>query len=284
MFLYLDDLLVTSPDHCTHKKHLRILFTRLAEYGIIIEPEKCQFGTTELSFLGHHVSAAGISPLPSGVDNFVRPEKQRVLRRYLGMINYHHRFIPHCADKLTPLNQLLTAANEGHTRLSPKANFDLKWNESADSAFIESEQILANATFLVHLYHSAPLNITCDASDFVVGGVLQQYIDNVWQPLSFFSKKLTPAETRYSAFDRELLAVYVTIRHFRHNLEGRYFFVNTDHKPLTFVMSLVTEPLSLRKTKAVGFYRRVHNRHKICERRDKFRCRRFVLHRQYINH
>ena len=45
---------------------------------------------------------------------------------------------------LTPLNQLLTAANEGHTRLSPKSNLELNWNESADSAFIESKQILAN--------------------------------------------------------------------------------------------------------------------------------------------
>ena len=211
-------------------------------------PEKCQFGNTELSFLGHHVSAAGISPLASAVDaivNFVRPEKQRALRRYLGMINYYHRFIPNCVDKLTPSNQLFTAANEGHTRLSPKSNFDLKWNESANSAFIESKQILANATLLVHPDHTAPLNITCDASDFAVGGVLQQYFINVWQPLSFFSKKLAPAETRYSVFDRELLAVYATIRHFRYNLEGRYCFVNTDHKPLTFVMSSVTERLSL---------------------------------------
>ena len=177
-------MLVTSHDHRTYKKHLRILFTRLAEYGIIIGPEKCQFATTELSFLGHHVCAEGISPLPNAVDaivNFVRPEKQRALRRYLGMNNYYHRFIPHCADKLTPLNQLLTAANKGHTRLSPKSNFDLKWNESADSAFIESKQILANAALLVHPGHSASLNITSDASDFAVGGVLQQYIDNVWQ-------------------------------------------------------------------------------------------------------
>ena len=83
---------------------------------------------------------------------------------------------------MTPLNQLLTATNEGHTRLSPKSNFDLKWNESADVAFIESKQILANATLLVHPAHSAPLDITCDASDIAVGGVLQQYIDNVWQP------------------------------------------------------------------------------------------------------
>ena len=46
VFVYLDDLLVTSPDHRTHKKHLKILFTHLAVYGIVIGPEKCQFGTT----------------------------------------------------------------------------------------------------------------------------------------------------------------------------------------------------------------------------------------------
>ena len=93
----------------------------------------------------------------------------------------------------------------------------------------------------------------CDASDFAVGGALQRYIDNVWQPLAFFSKKLTPAETRYSVFDRELLAMYATIRHFRHKLEGRYFFVNTDHKPLIFVMTSVTERPSLRQTRQLAF-------------------------------
>ena len=133
------------------------------------------------------------------------------------MVNYYHRFIPYCAAKLAPSNTLLTEANEGNTPkdLSPKSNFDLHWNESSDLAFLESKQILANATLLVHHDLSAQLNITCDASDFAVGGVLQQCVDNVWQPLSFFSKKLSPAETRYSAFDRELLAIYATIRHFR---------------------------------------------------------------------
>ena len=171
VFVYLDDLLGTSPDHSTHKKHLKILFARLAKYGIIIGPEKCQFGTTELSFLGHHVCSKRILRLPSAVDaivNFAKPKKQRALRRYLGMVDYYHRFIPQCTAKLTPLNNLLPAVNDGHTRLSPKSNFDLKWNESAESAFSESKQLLANVTLLVHPDPSAPLNNTCDASDFAV--------------------------------------------------------------------------------------------------------------------
>ena len=105
----------------------------------------------------------------------------------------------------------------------------------------------------MHPNSTAQINITCDASDVAVGGVLQQFLNGMWQPLSFFSKKLNPTETRYSAFDRELLAVYATIKHFRHNLEGRNFFVNTDHKPLTFVMSSVTERASLRQTRHLAF-------------------------------
>ena len=58
----------------------------------------------ELSFLEHHVCPEGISPLPTTVDaivNFVKPVNQRALHRYSGMVNYCHRFIPHCMAKLT---------------------------------------------------------------------------------------------------------------------------------------------------------------------------------------
>ena len=73
-----------------------------------------------------------------------------------------------------------------------------------------------------------------DASDSAVGAVLQQCVNGQWQPISFFSKKLKPSETRYSTFNRELLAIYLSIKHFRHFLEGRIYHVITNHKPLTF--------------------------------------------------
>ena len=209
-------------------------------------------------------------PFPPPSIRKVISSNRRALRRYLGMVNYYHRFIPHCAKKLTPLNNLLTESNEGQNRLSPKSNFDLHWTEKANLAFTESKQILANATVLVHPNTSAPLNIRCDASDFMVGGVLLQCIHNVWQPQSLFSKKSAPAEPRYRAFDRELLAVYATIKHFGHNLEGREFFLNTNHKPLTYVMNSMTERSSLH------LHSRIHDGYSICERRNKFCSRRFV--------
>ncbi|GFU76554.1 retrovirus-related Pol polyprotein from transposon 17.6 [Trichonephila clavipes] len=66
------------------------------------------------------------------------------------------------------------------------------------------------------------------------GGALHQVVDSELQPLAFFSRKLTSSEKSYSAYDRELLAIYSAIRHFRYMLEARDFTVFTDHKPLTY--------------------------------------------------
>jgi hypothetical protein len=41
-----------------------------------------------------------------------------------------------------------------------------------------------------------------------MGAVLQQRVNNTWQPLAFVSKKLSPAQQKYSAYDRQLLAIY----------------------------------------------------------------------------
>ncbi len=60
--------------------------------------------------------------------------------------------------------------------------------------------------------------------------------DSEWRPISFFSKAMKPAERRYSTFDRELLAIYLAIKHFRHFVEGRLFHILTDHKPITFAL------------------------------------------------
>lgn len=80
-----------------------------------------------------------------------------------------------------------------------------------------------------------------DASGVAVGSVLQQLNGNNWEPLTYFSRKLSPAETRYSTFDRELLGVYLSVKHFRYFLEGHSFTIYTDHKPLTYILESKTD-------------------------------------------
>ena len=113
-----------------------------------------------------------------------------------------------------------------------------------EQAFNAAKTSLANAAELEHPQADFPISLMVDASGSHVGAVLQHFRRSSWAPLSFYSKKLTPAETRYSAFDRELLAVYSAIRHFRLMLEGSQFYVLTDHKPLCHALGRVSAPWS----------------------------------------
>ncbi|GFX11995.1 retrovirus-related Pol polyprotein from transposon opus [Trichonephila clavipes] len=110
----------------------------------------------------------------------------------------------------------------------------LNWSSEAITAFQRCKQALADAALLAHPSPSAPLALHVDASDYAIGGALHQVVDSELQPLAFFSRKLTSSEKSYSAYDRELLAIYLAIRHFRYMLEARGFTVFTDHKPLTY--------------------------------------------------
>ena len=92
-----------------------------------------------------------------------------------------------------------------------------------------------------------------DASEFGIGAVPQQQINSIWCPICYFSKKLCPAECRYGTFDRELLAIYLAIRHFRYFVEGRAFHVLTDYKPLTFALSSQSRNHSPRQMRNLDF-------------------------------
>jgi hypothetical protein len=80
-----------------------------------------------------------------------------------------------------------------------------------------------------------------DASNTHIGAVLQQNKGRGEQPLAFFSRKLDVTQSKYSTFDRELLACHEAVRHFRWSLEGREFFILTDHRPLTFALTRLSD-------------------------------------------
>ena len=71
-----------------------------------------------------------------------------------------------------------------------------------------------DAVMLAHPQPYVETSLTTDASKFAVGTVLEQFTAGQWTPASLFSKKLNSTECNYSAFDRELLAVYFAVRHF----------------------------------------------------------------------
>ena len=97
IFVYLDDILVASPDEETHKTHLRRLFRLLSSHGIFINRKKCKFGLPEVQYLGHRVGPEGILPSlerVKAISEFETPEDKKALQRFLGMLNYYRQFLP----------------------------------------------------------------------------------------------------------------------------------------------------------------------------------------------
>lgn len=232
VYAFIDDLLVASPDETTHRNHLRTVLQRLEDNGITINPSKCVFGQPEVKFLGFTVNKEGIKPPAekvAAITNYPKPKTIEELRRFLGMINFYREHIPKAAELQAPLHAYLHNSKK-------KDRSIIEWNDDATKSFEASKVAIQNAAMLAHPSHDAILAIFSDASDLSAGAVLQQYIDEKWQPLGYFSKKFSDAQRNYSTFDRELLAIYLAIKHFRKTFEGRNLIVFTDHKPITYVL------------------------------------------------
>jgi hypothetical protein len=204
------------------------LFAILATNGLALNLEKCVFTVSELDFLGHRISTAGVAPVLDNIQvilDFPKPTDCKAMQRFLGMILYISVSSP---------------ASPAHSTPSPLA-------------FATAKAALVAAVPLVHPLPGAVLALATDTSDTHVGVVLQQQVGQHWQPLGFFSKKLSKIKVNNSTCDQELLAPVSGIKHFRSQLEGRPFQLWTDHKPLLFALNRVSPPTSGRQQRHLAF-------------------------------
>ncbi|KFD60049.1 hypothetical protein M514_27768 [Trichuris suis] len=244
-FAYVDDILVASSSETEHFRLFEEVFARLADYGIKVNPQKCVLGAQSLVFLGHLVDRDGIRPAPdkvAAIQRFPLPVTVKELRQFLGMINFYRSFCPNIAVILRPLDSIVSS--------SPKK---IAWSHNALNAFQKAKLALANATLLQHPDPTAPLALMVDASDQAVGAVLQQYVNSIWKPVAFFSKRLQDHQRRYSTFGRELLAAYAAVKRFRSMIEGRQFTIYTDHNPLVRAFENCSQGLNDREIRKLDF-------------------------------
>ena len=174
-YVYIDDILVASKDTETHKQHLAQLFRRLQEHGLVINVSKCKFGQNSLDFLGHRIISEGIMPLPEKVEAIIRlaqPVTIKGLQEFVGMVNFYKRFLSGAARIMILLFKALTSKPEA-----------LHWTEDMKTAFQSTKEALAKATLLIHPHLDVPVSLNTDASDTVVGAVLQQLVNGMWVPL-----------------------------------------------------------------------------------------------------
>ena len=171
-FVYLDDILVASRSHDDHQEHLKRLFSLLSSNGLVLNKAKYLFGAEKLDFLGHQVSVRGISPLPdrAALREHPAPKHRASLQRFLGLINYYHRFIPHVAGLLAPL----------HDQASGKGQ-SITWSNDCQVAFESVKEALSHVTLLHHPRPDAQTSLTVNASSTALGAQLEQREGQDWQ-------------------------------------------------------------------------------------------------------
>lgn len=249
LFVFFDDILVASESEDEHIQHLEKLFQRIQQHGLVINIEKCVFGQAQLNFLGHCLSASGYQPSPervAAIREMQPPQTITDLRGFLASINFYRDFMPHAVE----IQQHLSALTPGNIK-NDKRN--VSWTAETEQIFITAKNELANAAMLAYPVDSAPLALYSDASNTTVGGVLHQIVAEKAQPLGFYSKALTSAQRNYSTYDRELTAIYQSIKHFQYMLEGRVFVIYCDHLPLTTAFQQKPEKASPRQLRQLDF-------------------------------
>lgn len=221
---YLDDLLVYSPDVASHVRILDKVLKILRDHKMYPKVSKCNFGASSIEYLGYKVGADGVVPSPSKVQAVsIWPEtlhNDSQVKQFLGTVNYCRMFMgTKFAEIARPLVELTKKGNE------------FKWTDEHTAAIRALKDKLINYVTLQIPDSSKPFVIKTDASGYAVGAVLEQE----GKPLGFLSKKMTPAEQRYSTYDQELLAIIRALEKWRRLLLSADVTVYTDHRALQYL-------------------------------------------------
>lgn len=207
-----------------HNKKLEKLLERLTQNGVKLNRDKAQLAQTSLKFYGHLLTDKGVKPDESKTEAITQtkqPENLKDLEGFLGMIAYHHKFIPNLSSWTEPLRAVLKS----------KVFF---WNAEMQKAFEKLKWLVTNAPVLRYFDVNKDVVIQTDASKKGLGGVLLQ--EN--QPVIYVSKALTETEKRYAIVELELLAILFTCRRLDQYLNGKSkILVESDHQPLKGIMA-----------------------------------------------
>nr|XP_039266339.1 uncharacterized protein K02A2.6-like [Styela clava] len=221
--VFQDDIGVTGSSDKEHIARLEEVFKRLTNEGLKINPNKCKWMVSEITYLGYRINKLGVQPTEDNLRAVLdAPEPQNIhqLRSYLGMLNYYGKFIKNLSTVAAPLYELL------------RSNVRWHWNKRQVEAFKKTKSLLCNAPCLAHFDGNAAVIVSADASPYGIGAVLSVITQEGERPVAFASRSLSKPERNYSQLDREGLALVFAVTKFHSFLYGRPFVLETDHKPL----------------------------------------------------
>lgn len=222
--IFIDDILIYSPDEETHEQHLRIVLQKHREHQLYAKFSKCEFWLENVQFLGHEVSTQGLSVDLNKVTivlQWERPKNVTEVRSFLGLAGYYRRFIAGFLKLAAPL-----------TRLTRKY-VPFVWNSDCEDSFSELKKKLTSAPVLTLPQPGKKFVVFTDASIKGLGCVLVQN----GKVVAYSSKQLKRHEVNYLTHDLELAAIVFALKIWRHYLFGEEFDIFTDHRSLKYLFT-----------------------------------------------
>ena len=226
--IYLDDILIFSPNMEEHTRQVRLVLAKLREHGLYAKGEKCEFDRTSIEFLGYIISPTGITmdmKKVSVIRAWATPRRLKDVQSFLGFANFYRRFIKGFSTLAQPLIALT------------RKGTPFFWTPEVQNAFDSLKHAFITAPVLLHADPTKPFQVETDASDFAIGAILSQADDNnLMHPVAYYSRKFTASEINYPIYDKELAAIIAAFEEWRPYLAGAQHRVQvvTDHKNLVY--------------------------------------------------
>jgi len=245
---YLDDTLVHSATVTGHFIALRRVLEAHRSAGLKLQPSKCKWFATEVTYVGHQISAQGVAPMPKyleAVKEWPMPRTLTELRAFLGKTGYYRRFIKDYAAIARPLTDATKAAlivQPDGTKINPPGKTPLEITKAMQGSHQALKSALCSSPILAfpRFCRDSPFIVDTDWSheNNAIGGVLSQVQDRKERVIAYGAKKLTPSQSNYAATKGELFAIIFFLRHWRYFLQWQPFILRTDHRALVWIKTM----------------------------------------------
>ena len=193
LVVYMDDLLISSPDQGTNTQRTTRVLQRMKELDLHLKIKKCKFGVSQINYLGMVLPPGEIKmdqTKLNGIKQWPTPETVKDVRSFMGFTNFYQKFIGNYLNIARPLINLT------------KKNKPWNWSNACQNAFTQIKEVFMREPVLQLPNLTKPFAIATDASKYTSGGVLLQKDSNgEWHPSSYLSQSFGPTEQNYDIYD-----------------------------------------------------------------------------------
>ena len=199
VIVFIDDILVYSGSSEEHLEHLKIVLQTLRERQLYAKLSKCKFWLDKVAFLGHVISAEGVSVDPQKIEavvNWKPPKNVSEVGSFLGLAGYYRKFVEGFSRIAAPLTKLI------------RKYVKYDWVDACQRSFEELKSRLTSAPVLALPNGKDGFVVYSDASRQGLGCVLMQN-DRV---ITYASRQLKKHEENYPTHDLELAAVVFALK------------------------------------------------------------------------